>query len=166
MTTVYNNDWYISHFYCEWTCMHHVYTQKCKIQNLWIFQQFVKYVKRKYECKIKIIWLNEEIALLKNFENWALNESYIIKRALSYMKKQNNFTKWSKKMIIKKNCCIQITANLSENLWLKSSKSSDYFLNWTFTKKLEWKILLKKLYFDLKLSNSQFYLTHLEIYNI
>ncbi len=78
MITVYNDDCYISHFYCKWTDMHHVYTQWTKTQNLQIFQQFVKYIFKWYDCKVKFVWLNEEITLLKDFKIWVLNENYII----------------------------------------------------------------------------------------
>ena len=90
--------------------------QKIKIKSLLTIEQFIKYVKQQYECKIKIIQFNSKVTLHEEFKTETADEKLIIEKSLFYTQTLNEAVKRSNEIIIIKFCCLQIAANLSENL--------------------------------------------------
>ena len=128
MTSVYNNNKYVNHMICDKTVMNHVYTQCSKDHSLSTMMHFERFVYRYYKCRIKIIHLDNEISVIKNFKRWAAEKEIIIERLLSYIKKQNNIIEQSDNIIIMRVHIICIAFDLSENLWSKHYKNENYLL--------------------------------------
>ena len=161
MSKAYNGDKWISHMRCDRTCMNHVYTQRTKKQSLPTMQRFVKWVYRRYGCEVKIIRLDGEMSMLKGFEDWAAGEGITIERSSPHTPAQNGVAERSGGMIIQKSRCIAIGAQLPEDLWPETVKTSGYLLNRSPTKQLEWRTPLERLHRDLAISNPQPDLTEL-----
>jgi len=164
MSKAYNGDKWISHMRCDRTCMNHVYTQRSKKQSLPTMQRFVKWVYRRYGCVVKIIRLDGETSMLKGFEDWAAEEGITIERSSPYTPPQNGVAERSGGMIIQKSRCIAIGAQLPEELWPETGKTSGYLLNKSPTKQLEWRTPLEQLHRDLAIQNPQPNLSHLKVF--
>jgi hypothetical protein len=164
MSKAYNGDKWISHMRCDRTCMNHIYTQRSKKQSLPTMQRFVKWVYRRYGCEVKIIRLDGETSMLKGFEDWAAEEGITIERSSPYTPAQNGVAERSGGVIIQKSRCIRIGAQLPEELWPETGKTSGYLLNRSPTKQLEWRTPLEQLYRDIGIPNPQPDLSHLKVF--
>ena len=116
--------------------MNHVHTQKSKPESGQTIQRFMTYVKRRYGCTVRIIRIDGETSLSKEFEDQMDEEGVTIERSPPYTQAQNGAIERSGALIMIKARCLRIAARLPENLWPEPTKAGGYLLNRTPTRKL------------------------------
>jgi len=136
----FNGHQYASHFLDDATHINWVYTHSTKSQTilLWIFQ-LDTFIKRQFNQKIKIFWIDGETALGKLFDNWGTTEGLEFETSTPYSPEQNGSAERSGGVIVTKSRCIRIKASLPEDMWPETVKAAAYLLNRTPAKHLGWK---------------------------
>ena len=112
----YNDDKWVSHFYCFVTDMDFVYTHCRKAYVYDVIKEFLKMVKTRYDLVVRFIRTDGERTLDDRYTELTCKYDITIERSIPDTPKQNNVVEHSRKVIIRKVRCLRITVNLSTNL--------------------------------------------------
>jgi hypothetical protein len=160
----YNGDKYVSHFLDDRTRMSFVYTMPRKSMAFSNILQFVAYVERRWDRKVKILHMDHERALGNKFQNWVGTQGITVEPSAVYTPEQNGSAESSGKWLIIKARCMRIEANLPESLWPKIVSAAGYLMNRTPRKSSGWKSPWQDLQECLGLTVHQPDISHLKVY--
>ena len=145
MTEGHNGHKWISHFVCQWTHYHWVWTHRDKGEATHIITLIVNLTENHYEYHISFIRTNGEPALGRTFTALLTNHGIKHEETPYYTPEPNGQIERSGGVITQKARCISISANLPENLWPETISAAAYILNRTPTSKTG-KTLFEALY--------------------
>ena len=91
-------------------------------------------IERKYGQKIVFIHTNKKKTLTKTYQNKFTLQDIILEISAPYTPKQNNHAEHQRHMLTSKVHTMHIAANLPQNLWPKTMKTTNYIINKTPTK--------------------------------
>ena len=137
----YNEDQILLHFLEDSIQLHYVYTMPDKGMAFQTVQDFVAFVKRQYNKDIKILRVDRERSLSKQFIAWTNKLGIVVERSALYTPKQNGAAERSRGVILARARLLQISSQLPKNLWPEIVQTAAYLLNQSPTRQLQWKTL-------------------------
>jgi transposase InsO family protein len=166
MTEGFNGDKWILHFLDDKTRMNFVYTLPDRTQNsvLTTVRQFVAFIERQFDYKIKTFKTDNESALGKESSTWLKDDGYTLDQTAPYTPNQNGASERSGKSFIIDARTIRIEANLPAYLWPEIVKAAAYMLNRKPTRTLDWKTPIEVLQTCQGVSDPNPSTAHLKIY--
>ena len=108
-------------------------THEKEKENFCILKDFVNWMSKKFDLKVKIIKSDNELAQKRTL-CWLQNQKIDFKSSVSNIQDQNDVTKCSENVIMKKMCAIWISESLSHDFWKKIINCAVYLYNWIFQK--------------------------------
>src|SRR5271155_2611489 len=85
----YNSDCWVSYFLDDRTQMNFVYTMPKKSMAFTNIQHFIAYIERRWDYKVKILYIDNERALGNKFQNWIDDQGVTLEPSASYTPEQN-----------------------------------------------------------------------------
>ena len=131
MAPAYNSDQWISHFICDYSGFHWVYTHRSKYEAIKYVQRMVDLAKNHHHMPISFIRLDGEPALGHAFDDLCNTNGIVIERTPPYTPSQNGKSERAGREITTKSRCIGISANLPHDLWPETVAAAAYILNRT-----------------------------------
>ena len=89
MTEAYNGDRWIIYFFCDYTRMNHVFTKPKKSMTLSTIKEFETWISRRYNQLIRIIRVDGERSLGKDFDDWTAGKGITVEQLAPYTPTQN-----------------------------------------------------------------------------
>ena len=112
----YNGDRYLLHFLEDSMQMHFVYTLANKSQAFQTVKDFIAFVKRQYNIDVKILRIDGERALNKQFTTWANRLGIVIERSAVYTPEQNGPAERSGGVILARARLLRISSQIPKIL--------------------------------------------------
>ena len=127
--TEYNDHQWALHLYDDAETVYKTHIFCLKSEIFLTIKEFIIFIEKQHEVRIKIICFDEKHLLNKNFKKWTLKKEIEMKFSTLYVKEQNETIKWTDKFILKCVKVLQINIYLSYNLWLKVFYTAVYIVN-------------------------------------
>ena len=89
----YNNYQWVLHLYDNAETVHKTHIFHLKSEIFLTVKEFIVFIKKQHEVRIKIIHFDEKCSLDKNFKKWTLKKEIKMKFSALYVKKQNETIK-------------------------------------------------------------------------
>ena len=129
----YNGHAWISHFVCQNTYFHWLWTHRNKHEATNIVARMVNIAENQYQQRITFLRTDGEKSLGQAFENLLTEHGIQSERTAPYTPAQNGKSERSGGVIIQKARCMRIGANLPHHLWPETVSAAAYILNRTPT---------------------------------
>ncbi len=145
-----SGDALIAHFICDLVRMNHVYILPNKRQETLMntVQDFIAYVKTRWEYTVRIFHMDGERGLQTQFDAWAAENGVTIELTPPYTKEPNANIERSGRSLTVRATGLRLEGKLPANMWSEIYIAAGYIMNRTPTKALEWETplgLLQKL---------------------
>jgi hypothetical protein len=117
-----------------------VYTLPGKQQDILVrtIQDMVALARTRWNCTVRILFLDGERSLGNKFDNWTKEKGIIVHRTPAYTKEPNGNAERSGRTITYKARALKRDSKIPDNMWPEIYKASGYILNRTPTKSLDW----------------------------
>lgn len=139
MTTAYNGDKWVSHFYCLKTSMDFVYTHSKKNHALEVIKEFLEMAKTRYSATVRFIRTDGERTLGRDYDAVTKKNGITTERSAPYTPAQNGATERAGGVLTLRARALRIGARLPDELWPEAFKAAGYLNNRTPKRGLEWK---------------------------
>jgi hypothetical protein len=158
MTTVYNEDKWISHFRCYYTGMDFAHTHSRKLQAVDIVTEFLNLAQNRYGRAIRYFRTDGETSLGSRFRELTAARGITTERSAPATPAQNGAAERSGGVIVSRARCLRIAACLPANLWPEIVQAAVYLNNRAPKRQLSWKTPYEAL------TQSKPNLSHLRVY--
>jgi len=141
-----NGDKWVAHGICDLLGLHVALTGASKSMIRDAIKNTNALVERKFGLKVKIIRIDVERSLSKEWKEDLERDGYTIEHSAEYTDEQHGGSERAGRTILKKARAIRIGARLLEGLWPEIMDLAVYLTNRTPIKRLNWKSPLVALY--------------------
>lgn len=129
LTPAHNGDCWITHFVCESTGWHKIYTHLSKTQLNDLIKQFITWVQTQFGIRLKKLFSDNKRSLGNMYINEMDFKGIEIFHSAPYINEQKGFIEHAGRTLIKMARSMRIAANLPEKLWPQIFQIAVYLHN-------------------------------------